>query len=134
LAFYGCSSLTAISVSSANRNYQDRDGILFTKDGTTLHTYPAGNTQTVYVIPYGVISISWGAFSYCSSLTSITIPAGVTSIGVSAFSGCSSLTSVTIPAGVTSIGDLAFSGCDSLEPEVRAEIERRFGRWAFGYN
>lgn len=47
------------------------------------------------------------AFSWCSSLTSITIPNSVTSIGGGAFNGCSSLESITIPfvgakAGVTS--------------------------------
>ena len=61
-----------------------------------------------------VTSIGSSAFSYCSSLTSITIPNGVTSIGRDAFSGCSSLTSIEIPSKVTSIGDLAFSRCSSL--------------------
>ena len=59
-------------------------------------------------------TIGTRAFSYCTSLTSITIPTGVTSIGTEAFSGCTSLTSITIPTGVTSIGQYAFEDCTSL--------------------
>ena len=55
-----------------------------------------------------------GAFSGCTSLTSVTIPDSVTNIGNYAFNGCTSLTSVTIPNSVTSIGDSAFSNCTSL--------------------
>ena len=54
---------------------------------------------------YSVTSIGWGAFSYCSGLTSVTIPNSVTSIGDGAFQYCSGLTSVTIPNSVKSIGD-----------------------------
>jgi hypothetical protein len=175
--FYFCSGLAAISVSPENRQYQGRDGVLFTKDGKTLLKYPTGNTRTAYTIPAGVTAIGknafsgrsgltsvtipagvtaigYGAFFGCSGLTSVTIPAGVTAIGEDAFYGCSGLTSVTIPASVTSIGDSAFSdcssltsvtipagvtaisqgtfyGCKSLEPEVRADIEKRFGGKVF---
>ena len=38
----------------------------------------------------------------------VVIPEGVTSIGFWAFSDCSSLASVVIPEGVTSIGAAAF--------------------------
>lgn len=61
-----------------------------------------------------VTKIEDDAFSYCSSLTSITIPNTVTSIGDNAFMGCSSLTSITIHNNVTSIGYGAFSYCSSL--------------------
>ena len=63
---------------------------------------------------YNVIRIHAGAFSDCSSLTSITIPNSVTSIGDHAFDGCSSLTSVTIPNSVTSIANRCFQDCSSL--------------------
>ena len=66
------------------------------------------------IIGDGVTTIGGSAFSYCSSLTSLTIPNSITDIGSSAFSGCSSLTTVTIGNSVTEIGGYAFSGCSSL--------------------
>ena len=59
-------------------------------------------------------SIEVLAFSGCSSLTSIEMPNGVTSIGGHAFYSCRSLTSIEILDSVTSIGNGAFSGCNSL--------------------
>jgi hypothetical protein len=113
-AFHGCDSLKAIRVSPKNRQYQDRDGVLFTKDGKTLHSYPAGKTRAAYTIPSSVTSIGDAAFCGCTSLTVVTIPNSVTSIGVRAFEGCTGLTAVTIPDSVTSIGEWAFARCTSL--------------------
>ena len=66
------------------------------------------------IVGDSVTTIGEYAFSYCSSLTSVTIPNSVTTIKEYAFSNCSSLTSVTIPNSVTTIGDNAFNGCSSL--------------------
>ena len=43
---------------------------------------------TYYGKPYSVTSIGYGAFYYCSDLTSVTIPNSVTSIGSEAFFYC----------------------------------------------
>ena len=107
-AFENCTSLTSIEVSDNNGNYSSVDGVLFNKDKSELITYPAGKTDSEYVIPNSVISIGDSAFENCTSLTSVTIPDSVTIIGRSAFENCTSLTSVTIPNSVTSICDSAF--------------------------
>ena len=114
-AFRGCSSLTSITVSEGNTAYVSVDGVLYTYDMTTLVCYPAGKTDTSFIIPEGVTSIDLCAFDGCESLTSVTISDSVTSIGDYAFQACTSLTSVTIGSGVTSIGEYAFCWCWSLK-------------------
>jgi hypothetical protein len=98
IAFSGCTSLTAINVVADNRAFSAQDGILYNKNKTVLHIYPAGKKGS-FIIPNSVTSIWQWAFSGCTSLTSVTIPNSVTSIGEGAFSGCTSLTSVTFAAG-----------------------------------
>ena len=106
-AFYGCSSLTSITIPNS-----------VTSIGGCAFVGCSGLTSIT--IPNSVTSIGGGAFNSCSSLTSITIPNSVTSIEKSTFAGCSSLTSITIPNSVTSIGDGAFFGCSNI---IRVEID-----------
>lgn len=70
--------------------------------------------ESEVVIPDGIRSIGYSAFSRCDLLTSVTIPDSVTSIGDYAFKDCKSLIGVVIPDSVTTIGQGAFVGCDSL--------------------
>jgi uncharacterized caspase-like protein len=131
LAFASCSKLTAISVSAGNQRYKDIDGVLFTKDGKTLHTYPMGKTRAAYTIPDSVTSIGVEAFFDCDNLTAVTIPNGVTTIGNLAFRSCSGLTSVTIPTSVTSIGYAAFLDCTGLRSVTIQSGVTSIGSWAF---
>ena len=128
-AFSGCTSLTTIEVSAGNWNYTGFNGVLFNKERTTLHAYPAGKTRASYTIPDSVTSIGWGAFFGCRSLTSITIPDSVTSLGSHAFFGCTRLTRITIGDSVTRIGDYAFGKCTSLTsitiPDSVTSIEEK---------
>lgn len=108
--FEGCSSLMYIAVDPANKFYSSRNGLLLTKDGTTLVQGVNGDV----VIPSGVTRIAGHAFSGFSGLTSVSIPPSVKEIGDKAFRGCTGLASVTIPANVTEIGYRAFLGCSGL--------------------
>ena len=95
------------------------DGVLTISGEGKMYDYSVSYTSAPWryfgvkriIIGDSVTTIGNGAFSDCSSLTSVTIPNSVTTIGRSAFEGCSSLTSVTIPNSVTTIGGYAFSYC-----------------------
>ena len=100
-AFYGCSSLTSVTIPNSVTSIGD-------------YAFSDCSSLTSITIPNSVTSIGGGAFFYCSSLTSITLPNSVTSIGGSAFSRCSSLTSITIPNSLTSIAYATFLGCTAL--------------------
>ena len=121
--YYNITSDTTVEVTylefDSTYNYQ----------GLTTATIPA--TVTYNGTTYSVTSIGWGAFSSCSSLTSITIPNSVTSIGDHAFVGCSSLTSITIPNSVTSIEHNTFMECSSLTSITLPNSVTSIGNYAF---
>ena len=109
-----CTNLSNINVADSNANYCSIDGVLFSKDKTTLVRYPIGKTNTTYEVPAGVTEIDDYAFYDCKTLNTVTIPDGVTSIGYFAFAYDENLTAVTIPNSVTSIGQGASFQCDKL--------------------
>ncbi len=74
--FDNCTSLTDIFVSDGNSNYVDIDGVLFSKDQTTLIQYPAGKSPANYTIPDSVTEIEGNAFYACESLTDIFVSDG----------------------------------------------------------
>lgn len=138
-AFSGCSALKDMKVDEANTVFKDVDGVLYSKDGTTIMFYPQGKTATSFTLPATVTTIGTSAFNYCEKIetfdfaagsqlntigksaflgcdfSTINFPTTLTEIGDAAFYGCEKLSSVHIPAGVTSIGNSAFFDCCLLE-------------------
>ena len=115
LAFYRCTGLISIQVDADNKAYSSDDGILYNKDKTVLHTFPARKNETTFIIPNSVTTIESGAFESCIGLTSILIPNSVTTIGYLAFEGCIGIASILIPNSVMTIDYGAFSNCNGLK-------------------
>ncbi len=137
-AFSDCSSLTSIeipaSVETIGKEAFKRCSSLATvtfEKGSQLKTIGGGYSSSSH---FGTYSDYYGAFSDCSSLTSIEIPASVETIEATAFKRCSKLTTVTFEKGsqLKTIGGGysssyyhgAFSDCSSLTSiEIRASVE-----------
>lgn len=105
--------LTTINVDEANPEFQTIDGMLFSKDTSTLIVCPSGKGGTI-TIPQNTKFIYDAAFFNCESITGVTLPNGMEEIGYWAFSGATHLNNIVIPASVTSIYDAPFGGCSAL--------------------
>ena len=152
-AFYGCGSLTSITIpdsvtsigDGAFRTCNSLREVVFEDGGNTLslgiNSYD--NEGLFYDCPLVSVylgrNLTYDTSSDCGyspfyntkTLTSVIIGDSVTSIGSYAFSGCSSLTSITIPECVTSIGNNAFSGCSGLTSITIPESVTSIGSYAF---
>ena len=122
------SDIASISVDKANTVYCDVDGVLFSKDMSTLICYPQGKKDSSYTVPAMVTSIAGNAFSY-ASVKEVVISEGVTAIGAYAFSYCRQLSVISLPSSLLTIGSAAFRNCVSLTsvtiPNKVSNIESR---------
>jgi anti-sigma28 factor (negative regulator of flagellin synthesis) len=100
--FYGCLSLTSISVPG---------GVSFIGDSAF---YGCSKLSSVS-LPATLNIIEDDCFNDCISLKGIYLPDSITSIGGAAFQGCTALESITLPAGIDIVSAYLFYGCTSLK-------------------
>lgn len=141
LVFGGYDALQEIVVAEGNANFKSVNGSLFSRDGSQLIKYAAGQTVASYRVPDGTVIIGREAFRnakhltevvlpdsveeidhlgflHCENLRSIHLGNGLKKIGGQAFGYCKSLTQITIPDSVEEISYSVFSGCAKLESVV----------------
>ena len=152
--FMFCAKLKEISVDEANECYCANDGILYSKDMTTLVCYPQSKGETSFTVPEGITEIGSAAL-YNTGLSDITFPStlektnyfslgdledltkadlsetALTEIGLFTFSGCSSLSEVLLPDTLYSINGGAFYNCKSLKEITLPESLEYVGQYAF---
>lgn len=112
-AFLECNNLEEINVSSENKVFSSKEGILYNKDMTKIICVPKALTSCV--IPESVKSIEEGAFGYCNNLEEIEFSGNVVNIGRNAFMECHNLKTVKMSDSITDIGKEVFGWCSSLK-------------------
>lgn len=99
-AFYGCTSLTKVTLSSSVTEICDR-----AFDGCTA--------LTSVTMTNNLTTIGKEAFSYCTALKAINLSTGIETIGDKAFTQ-SGLTEITLPSSLTTAGETIFYACTDL--------------------
>lgn len=117
--FKGCSSLEGV-LFEVNSNLKELKGSV--KSGT----YGGG----------GSYYECYGAFSDCTSLSSLVLPINLQVIGDGSFGGCTNLSSISIEenADIKVVGEYAFIGCKSLKSILIPSGVTSIGKNAWGYN
>lgn len=130
-ALYQCRDLEAFEIAPSNRRFRCIDGVIHSRDGTKLLSYPTGSKRTGYILEDTVIEIARAAFYDAVNLESITFPSGLLMIGEKAFAGCKRIRSIMLPITVANIGERAFQGCTRLEYIMLPRGIREIGDYAF---
>lgn len=109
-AFIDCNSLTTFTVDANNTNYMAKDGVLWSKDETTVVLYPAGKTGEVTF----ETGTKFAEYAFTSSnLTKVILPSDLKEIVKGLF--YQSKLDVAIPNGVERIGSLAFASTTGIK-------------------
>lgn len=105
-----------VEVSSDNKHFICKDGILYNKDMTELIYCPSKkiNESGIFNVPNTVEVIKKGAFRD-SRFTEINLPNGLKSIEALAFDNSKKLTEMYIPDSVVEMGYAAFAACESMQ-------------------
>jgi len=85
------------------------------------------------VLNEGLRKIGKNAFSYCTSLQSITLPSTIVEIEEQAFYRCRKLKKVVLNDGLKKIGKEAFSECKSLQSITFPSTVVEIGDYALEY-
>ena len=84
-------------VSWENQYFTAVDGVLFTRDMSTLVCYPSMSPAEEYRVPDGVQTIADYAFAGAFHLKKVELPESVVNVGENSFTHCDSLTSINLP-------------------------------------
>ena len=129
-AFGDCDSLLRLPVPESSDSFAFADGVLYSKDMSTLIVCPGGKGGE-FTVPDSVTAFGWRAFWGCRKLTAVHIPDGLNNLGANTFQYCVSLREVNIPTGVSQLPISCFYGCSSLEEiTVPASVTSLYG-WTF---
>lgn len=107
--------LQKIEVEKGNKQYKSVDGVLYSQNGKTLLSFPAGKKDTEFHVPRGVKKIAAAAFIGNKTLKKVFLSDTVSYIGEKAFMDCRNLEGVSCKKEIKRIVKTAFINCDKLK-------------------
>lgn len=110
---YAETTMKNITVDGENPLFSSYDGILYSKDGTTVVFCPRGRTSAS--IAEGVDKIGDYAFFMCPALTQVKMPSTLKTVGIGAFQYDEALTACELPEGLETVGHSAFFGAENWD-------------------
>ena len=109
-----------------------KDGIVYSRNGSTLMLCPAGRKGSVTVAE-GTRAINDKAFAH-SQISEVTLPGSVEEICASAFLNCTMLAAVKTSGSLAEIGEAAFYNCRALASFEEQPNLVSIGDSAFAYS
>ena len=98
-AFNNCTSLYNLTIDEANPVYEVEDGIIYTKDNSTLIMLaPMAKADTI-TIREEITQLGSNALSMCTSMTILNLPSTLSNINGYTFSGARLLETINFPNG-----------------------------------
>ena len=107
--------LKEIIVSSYNPAYTSENGVLYSKDKSTLIKYPPQKQDSEFTVPDTVTEISNYAFAKCSYLRKVTLGENVRTNGSYFLFACPLLEEVNLNEGLEYLFEYSLYECDSLK-------------------
>lgn len=152
--FMGCGM--DLVISSENPYYMADGGVVYSKDGKVLYSYPQSLKETSYTVRPETERIYPFAFWNCKNLEQITFsetlrvigassfgstglkqvsfPESLKTIGAFAFFRTPLSGTVTFPASVQDIQDCAFAGCSNVDKWIFNGNSAKLGQCAIGFS
>lgn len=113
-AWFGCLLIQSASVCPSNPEYMDEEGVIYSKDSTTLVYYPSNKMDSVYMMPQCVSHLRSYAFCGAYFLRDIQFSGNLKEIPRYAFYNCPQIRTVRLPESVDKIAPRAFVSCKKL--------------------
>ena len=121
--FDGCFEIESFEIDSNNKNYLFENGIIYSKDKTSIICAINSLIENEISLPDGLIEIKDGAFANCRNLKSIKLPNSIKTLGKKAFYNCINLHSTNFPNSLKSIGYKCFSHSTIKKVTIPESIE-----------
>lgn len=102
-SLFNLQRLQNFKIEDNNANFKTIDGVLLSKNGKQLISYPVASLRTEYSVPSGVEELLDYSFYACSNLKKLNINEGVTKIGKNVFDCCFELSNISFPNSLQEI-------------------------------